>query len=196
MTVEAAADWLGRRLPLAYRLLRPPWRLLMRALGRPLYWDARRHHRYYREVVRLARKHVPQGGRVIDVGAHEAELLRELDWFDVRLAVDTRYVMPRKGVDTLVADFRDYDIDEPFDLVVCLQVLEHLPDPEPFARKLLRSGRTAIVSVPYRWPADARDTHMHDPVDERKLRDWTGAEPVETCMVTDGRERLIAVYRA
>ena len=69
-----------------------------------------------------------------------------------------------------------------------------MPDPLSFARKALLIGRTAIVSVPYRWPSNAHDAHVHDPVDEEKLRSWTGLDPVETLIVDDGRERLIAVY--
>lgn len=192
---EQAFDWLGRRRPRLYRLLRPPWRRLRRALGVPTYWDARRHYRYYAEVVRLAREHVPRGGRVLDVGAYEAELLRQLDWFDERVALDVRYMMPRPGVRTVVADFRRYEPERPFELVLCLQVLEHLPDADEFARKLLASGRTVIVSVPYKWRADDHDRHLHDPVDEAKLRGWTGLDPLDSLIVDDdGKRRLIAVY--
>ncbi len=193
--VESVAGWLGRHYPLAYRLAQPPWRLLMRLLGRPVYWDGRRHLHYYQEVVRLARKHVPSGGRVIDVGSHGTELLQQLDWFDLRIALDSRYAMPRPGIDTVISDFRDFEPSEVFDLLLCLQVLEHVPEPQPFARKLLRTGRTVIISVPYLWPLETHRSHLHDPVDEAKLRRWTGAEPVETSIVDDGRQRLIAVYR-
>lgn len=196
MRIEGAADWLGRNHPLAYRLLRPPWRLLMRLSGRPTYWDARCHFRYYREVVRLARHHVPEGGRVLDVGAKEVELLRELDWFRSRVALDVDYVMPRRGIETVVADFYEYEPDGRFDLVLCLQVLEHLPEPERFARKLLRTGETVIISVPYRWPAKADGAHMHDPVEESKLRAWTGVEPIDSAVVENGKQRLVAVYAA
>jgi Methyltransferase domain len=196
MGVESAADWLGRRAPFVYRVLRRPWRAVLRAARRPAYWDARRHYRYYREAVRLARAHVPEGGAVLDVGAHEAELVAEMDWFARRVALDARYVMPRRGVETVVCDFADYQPDKRFDLVLCLQVLEHVPDPAPFARKLLATGRTAIVSVPYRWPAGELHSHRHDLVDEAKLREWTGAEPIDSALVDDhGRQRLICVYR-
>jgi SAM-dependent methyltransferase len=195
VNLEATADWLGRRHPLVYRLVRPPWRLLMRLLGRPTYWDARSHYRYYQEVVRLAQRHVPTGGRVIDVGAKEAELLRQLSWFESRVALDTRYVMPLRGIETVIADFHEWEPDGLFDLVLCLQVIEHLPRPLPFARKLLRTGRTVIISVPYRWPAGEHESHLQDPVDHDKLRTWTGAEPIETSIVEDGKQRLVSVYR-
>jgi hypothetical protein len=37
--------------------------------------------------------------------------------------------------------------------------------------------------------------HDQDPVDEAKLRSWTGRDPVESAVVDDGRSRLLAVYR-
>ncbi len=61
---------------------------------------------------------------------------------------------------------------------------------------MLGAARTAIVSVPYRWPGWVTDEHINDPVDERMLTEWTGARPVETAIVEDlGMRRLIAVYR-
>jgi SAM-dependent methyltransferase len=195
MSTQALADWLGRRFPFAYRAARPPWRRLLALLGRAAYWESRRDFRYYRAVAELAHKHVPGGGAALDVGAKEVELLRELDWFERRVALDVHYVLPRRGVETVVADFLDFEPRDRFDLVLCLQVLEHLERPEPFARKLLATGRIAIVSVPYKWPEWVCDTHVQDPVDETKLRGWTGAEPIETSIVEDlGMERMIAVY--
>lgn len=82
-----------------------------------------------------------------------------------------------------------------FDLVLCLQVLEHLQDPETFARKLLDSGRIVIVSVPYQWPAGRNPRHLQDPVSEAKLIGWAGRAPVETRLVRNGVDRLIAVFR-
>jgi len=191
---ERAYDRLGRRNPRLSRAAWPFWRLARRLAGRPTYWDRRRRYRYYETVLDMARRHAPEGGRVLDVGAYEGELLRRFDWFDSRLALDVRYMPPRRGVETIVADFLDWEPGGSYELVLCLQVLEHVPDPPAFASKLLRTGRLVILSVPYRWPADALDAHAHDPVDEAKLRDWTGLDPLETAIVDDGRERLIAVY--
>jgi SAM-dependent methyltransferase len=160
------------------------------------YWDRRRHFRYYEEVVKLARLYVPDGELVLDVGSMNTKVVDQLDWFQERVALDVRRVKPRRGVETITADFTVWEPGRIFDLVLCLQVLEHLPDPEPFARKLLRTGKTVIISVPYRWRVDQLGSHLHDPVDEHKLRKWTGLEPVETSIVQDGSERLIAVYEA
>jgi len=161
------------------------------------YWETRRDFRYYDEAVRLARKHAPNGVAALDVGAHETRVLQRLDWFERRVALDVGAVDPGDGVETIVADFAEFEPRESFDLVLCLQVLEHLEDPCGFARKLLATAPTAIVSVPHRWPPWTTDEHPHDPVDGSKLHAWTERDPVETSVVEDlGMERLIAVYRS
>jgi hypothetical protein len=132
---------------------------------------------------------------VIDVGANETDILFELSGFTRRVALDIRFIPPRKGLETVVQDFHRYTPPTRFDLVLCLQVLEHLDEPEPFARKLFETGRTVIVSVPYRWPAGVVKGHVQDPVDEAKLLEWTGREPDEVCIAADRWKRLIAVYR-
>jgi len=48
-----------------------------------------------------------------------------------------------------------------------------------------------IVSVLYRWEAGACGEHIHDLVDEKKLREWIGCEPAES-RIDDSR--LIAAF--
>lgn len=196
MRVASLAHWIARTSPTLHRLLQPPWRVIKRLLAVEDPWEKRKHFNYYGEVVRLARAHAPAGEQVLDVGPGRSDMLERLDWFERRVAVDRSYAPRRAGVETVIADFLDYRPHIRFDLVLCLEVLEHLEDPAPFARKLLASGRTVIISVPYRWPAGTWATHQQDPVDEAKLLGWTGRAPIETSIVADGRERLICVYRS
>jgi hypothetical protein len=199
--VSSVGGWLRRRFPLAYRLARPFWRAVAKLLSKfgyqpkPSYWEARRDYNYYREVLRLARVHASSGGQVIDVGASETELLQQLDWFGRRIALDRYYVTPKPGIETITMDFMVYRPASELDLVLCLQVLEHLHEPARFARKLLGTGRTIIISVPYKWPAGSYKGHVQDPVDEAKLETWTQCKPVDVSIVADKRERLIAVYK-
>jgi hypothetical protein len=89
----------------------------------------------------------------------------------------------------------DFRSDREFDLVLCLQVLEHLREPARFSRKLLSVGRRIILSVPYKWPWGVCPSHLQDPVDEQKLLRWLGKPPLEGALVTDGAcRRLVAVY--
>jgi hypothetical protein len=189
--------WAEHRFPRSYQLVLPLGRallLLKPPRSRRSYWTQRRHLKYYREVIRLAGKHVPEGRTLIDVGAGETGVVETLEGFQRRVVLDIQSIRPRRGVEVVTTDFMHYDTDTRFDLVLCLQVLEHLEDPGPFARKLFAIGRTVIISVPYRWPEDFWPWHLHDPVDEAKLENWTGRQPTEMCIVADEQQRMIAVY--
>lgn len=196
MRVDHVARWLAHASPRIYRIARALWRLSKRIV--PIedhYWAKRNHYNYYADIVRLCREYEPAGGHVIDVGAGPTQVLRRLDWFAHRVALDRTYVPPRATIDAICMDFVNYHPDRYFDLVLCLQVLEHLDDPAPFARKLLNTGRTVIISVPYKWPRGFHPPHVQDPVDEATLLTWTRQSPVETRVVANGSQRLIAVYR-
>ena len=197
--LHAIGEGLRRRSPRIYRFVKPAWHraeaCVRRLLAKPGYWEQRRDYAYYKEVVRFARLYVPKGRSVIDVGAGQTQVLRELDWFDRRVSLDVTYRPSQRGIERIEADFMTYRANDTFDLVLCLQVLEHLAEPGPFARKLLSLGRTTIISVPYRWPAGQYPPHVQDPVDEASLENWTGRKPTAVSIVEDeGSERLIAVY--
>jgi hypothetical protein len=194
-TLRISANWLNRNAPGVARALRPAWWALDTRLGLTRYWADRKHFQYYAEVARLAQRHAPTGGSVLDVGAADTAVLHRLDWFRRRVALDRRPARAHAGVERVVSDFMDYRPPAPFDLVLCLQVLEHLDQPDPFTRKLLLTGRLVIVSVPYMWPAGLNPNHVQDPVDEAKLQSWAGRAPEETCIVRNGQDRLIAVFR-
>lgn len=174
--------------------LRKLIKTIRKALRRRTYWRRRRDYLYYREVIRLAKQNVPLGGRVIDVGAHETRILSELSWFERRVALDVKSIPPQRGIERIHANFLTHEVDAPYDLVLCLQVLEHLRDPEPFARRLFSTGSTVIISVPFKWPEGKCRWHVQDPIDRAKLRSWTGRKPTESIVVRDPNARLIAVY--
>jgi hypothetical protein len=46
--------------------------------------------------------------------------------------------------------------------------------------------------VPYRWLAGSCGDHRHDPIDEAKLREWFGCDPLESNIE---ETRLVAVYK-
>lgn len=160
-----------------------------------IYWEGRKDLQYYRTVREFAEKYCPDGRMLLDVGGGVGLGCRYLEWFEgfERTSVET----PTRGctldgIRVVNADFLEWEPDQKYDLVLCLQVLEHIPDPTAFAQKLFECGRVLIVSVPYRWEAGACSEHIHDPVDERKLWEWLGREPVESDVVDS---RLVSTYR-
>jgi hypothetical protein len=168
--------------------------LRLSPVDRSVYWERRQHMNYYRQVLELANTYVPSGSAVIDVGAGSTGVVGALSSFDRRVALDLHPIPNMDGVETIQADFLTYRPTVRFDLVLCLQVLEHLGEPESFARKLFESAHTVIISVPYRWPEGTCIWHVQDPVDEAKLLRWTRRQPTEVRIATDDHERLIAVY--
>lgn len=159
------------------------------------YWEGRRGFRYYTRVVELARHYAPDARTAIDVGPKDTPFLESIDWVPSKTAIDLRTLPVVRGANNLLGDFMEFHPKGPFDLVFCLQVLEHLADPGPFARKLIATGKLVIISVPYKWPKGSCRWHLQDPVDEAKLLGWTERPWLKTDVVQDGsKQRLIAVF--
>jgi hypothetical protein len=159
------------------------------------YWEERKNWLYYRKVVELAREFAPVAQKVIEVGPRDTPFLESIDWVPSKTAID-RYFKPRiRGATNLQGDFLKFQPECVFDLVFCLQVLEHLDSPEPFAQKLLQTGKVVIISVPYKWRKGYCKWHVQDPVDEAKLLAWTKKGWLTSAVVEDvGAARLIAVF--
>jgi hypothetical protein len=160
------------------------------------YWARRQHMQYYREVIRLAREHASNARTVLDVGAHDTPVVTQLDWIASRTAIDFEVQPELPGVVGIKGDFLTFEPEQPYDLVLCLQVLEHLDDPRRFAQKLFDTGRVVIISVPYQWPAGFCLEHLQDPIDEAKLVGWTEQAPIDRAIVTDDRlARIVGVFK-
>ena len=187
------------------RLIRPIKERIKRLLGihppskenksQESYWNTRKNLHYYVDVVRLARQHAGDARSVIDVGPRDTPFVLQLDWIPSRTALDIDFAPTIPDTTNIQADFLQYQPVEKFDLVLCLQVLEHLDDPRTFAQKLFATGKTVILSVPYMWPLGFCEYHLQDPIDEAKILSWTGRPFVDKSIVTDdGLRRIIGVF--
>lgn len=120
-------------------------------------WLLRRFHRRILELVRKT-----GARRILDVGCGEGFTMRELRednnlqaaMIGVDLSLDAlawnrAHEMSRSPLG--VADVHHLPFsDDSFDLVICLEVLEHLPDSALGLRELLRIARDCVlVSVPH-----------------------------------------------
>jgi len=156
-------------------------------MGRRNYWKSREKLRYYQIVQEFANLYVPTGGRLLDVGGgvqYGAKYLQRFSNFEctsIELPSDQSHVFGE--VQLVKANFMEWEPPaDKYDLVLCLQVLEHLEDAVvvDFTQKLFECGRPVIISVPNRWKAGACKHHKQDPVDEAKLISWVGRDPVES----------------
>jgi hypothetical protein len=159
------------------------------------YWGARRHMLYYQALYQFVCVVGRDAESLIDVGSASAKYVDWFRWIPARHILDFRIASKPEGIVCIESDFLTYQPPHVFDLALCLQVLEHVPDPAAFCGKLKAIARRLLVSVPYKWLGNAPG-HIHDPVDEAKLKGWMGITPNNSQVVTEPfREaRLIAYY--
>ena len=162
------------------------------------YWQRRRRSIYLFAARQICANRCGKPKSVLDVGSNATPTLEWHRKTATRLvSVDLRRPYAADGVESLKCDFLKYEPDIRFDLVTCFQVLEHVPDPQAFATKLLELSGIAVVSVPYKWPKGKCKYHLHDPVDARKMLKWFGREPDFSYVATElnSVNRLIHVYK-
>ena len=168
-----------------------------KALHRNVYWDGRQDLLYYQVVRQLVEGLGSDAESMLDVGSGACPYLGWFPHIPVRTSLDFEHPYEGPGIRAIRADFLRWQADRAFDIVTCLQVLEHVEQPAAFARKFFTGGSTVIVSVPHAWPPGSIDGHRHDPVTERKMRSWFGREPNFSYVcreVVTHSDRLIQVY--
>jgi len=161
------------------------------------YWSRRPGLMYYSYVEALVGELASHAESMIDIGSADTPLLEKFDWIPRRCALDKRNPYSSNNVTGVKADFLKFTPEKRFDFALCLQVLEHIPEAESFARKLFEIADHVVISVPYRWEPDSSDHHVHDPVDLGKLYKWTGREPSYYIIVPElfnSKSRLICYY--
>jgi predicted O-methyltransferase YrrM len=168
---------------------------------KPSYWETRKNFVYLQHISALVRFIGRHANSLIDVGTNGCPYLEWFDWIPRRVSVDRDNPYQSATVEGINADFLSLDFQEKFDLCLCLQVLEHIPEVVPFARRLLAISNKVLVSVPYLWPENSEEGHVHDPVDETKVASWFGRAPDFYMLSAELQEhaksrRLICYYAA
>lgn len=159
------------------------------------YWESRKHMLYYKSVFQFACVAGYDAQSVIDVGSASAEYLQWLHWIPERAMLDFRIPKKVEGFTCIETDFFDFKPEKTYDLALCCQVLEHVEDPKAFCDKLKTISKRLLITVPYKWRGNAPG-HLHDPVDEAKLRSWMQVAPNCQQVVSEPfrASRLVAYY--
>ena len=158
------------------------------------YWQQRQHLKYYKCISEILDNMT--GESLLDVGGKDTPMVLNGN-FEHRALINLKPVKNQwAGVDYHIVDFMEWHAG-PFDVVMCLQVLEHLDNDivEPFTQKLFETASKAVViSIPYKWRFGFLTGHIQDPVDEEKLFGWTQREPDRSILVEDRLTRLVCIY--
>ena len=165
------------------------------------YWQKRRERNkgYYQQIVDYAREFAPDAQTSLDVGNYGCEYVYELEWIPRRTVldiIDDMYALDDR-IEKIKADFLALQPSQKFDLVTCLQVLEHFDDPTPFIAKLRQvQAKVLIVSLPFMWPNDRTPNHKHDPISLATIHSWMGTESAAETVITEenGTQRWMGVY--
>ncbi len=161
------------------------------------YWRKRADSLYLIAVNRIISEISKDASSLIDVGSGRGSYVDNFDWIPDRASLDISIPYSSPTVRPIKADFLSWEADQYYDVCTCLQVLEHIDQAQQFAQTLLSTARIVVVAVPYKWKSGSNKTHIHDPVDVRKMHDWFGRKSNFTYKITEvdtGSPRLIQVY--
>lgn len=166
------------------------------------YWEKRQDLLYYHYIDYIMRCVGAKATSIIDVGSNNCPYLDWFDWIPERVSVDIRNPYRSATVQSIKGDIHAIKFDKTFDICTCFQVLEHVPEVGPFAKRLLEIAKLVVVSVPYQWSTHPRRTpgHVHDPVTYENLCEWMGRPANYSIIVEEpfqkAKKRLIAIYDA
>lgn len=149
------------------------------------YWAKRSDMLYYRYVDYIIRTVGADARTMIDVGTGGCPYLDWFDWIDHRVSLDLAEPYASNDVQGIIGDVFNYPFDQTFDLLTCLQVAEHVPEPAPFIKRLLELASICVISVPFMWPEGATTNHVNDPVSLEDITDWAGRSPNYSIVVDE-----------
>ena len=149
------------------------------------YWSRRSSMMYYKYIDVLVKAFAYQAESIIDIGSANTRYIESFDWIPHKFTLDIKNPYRSPNVTAIETDFLTYAPEQKFDFVICLQVLEHIPQVEEFAQKLFTLADRVLISVPYMWPKGSDPTHIHDPVDEEKIKQWTNRAPSYSIIVEE-----------
>lgn len=155
--------------------------------------------KYHKESLKLVEsiKEEHNCASILDVGGWDGTFLTKTSLKDRTIVEIKNRGAAKKGIKLVNEDFLKWETDSTYDIVICMQVLEHLENHivAAFAKKLFDMSEHIVISVPYKWKKGFCKYHKQDPVDYKKLFKWTGRMPDKVVLVQDDSDRIICYYK-
>jgi hypothetical protein len=196
------------RATLSQSMLHPP----TRALG-PKNTN-RVNGIYYESTYFLSMQFAAEAQSMLEVGCAADPFAEHLHWIRTKHCVapfvasymgrshdgaavqDAGNYSTGRTVRHITADFMTWPMQpRTYDLIICNQVLEHIPTPGSFLKKLISGSRlTTIISVPFMWRQCCG--HLHHYINVTTILEWSKPhQPVSYSVVAEKLgKRLIAVF--
>lgn len=159
------------------------------------YVEERQNFIYYKVLKRVLKIIAKNNTSIIDVGSFGVDMISDLP-LENKVSVCINRPIQNNKCKGYKMDFFEYEPETLFDIVTCFQVIEHIEDAHNFTQKLFSTGKTILISLPYKWKEGTCKYHCQDPVDENKIYSWTNRDPDYTwlCQDQDHLYRIICLY--
>jgi len=184
--------------------------------------SARSDYRYYDSLFYTTLQYASEAKTSIEVGCANDPFIKYLDWIDKRTCVAPYFIDYKNEdntqaernmntkltnsveIEKVVSDFMKYTPpnEEKFDLLLCSQVLEHVPNPAAFMKKMIETAKVSIISVPFNW-GNCGETcnHVTHFITQKMLLKWSYPyKPIHTAIVAEKEgkrkfdERILLVF--
>jgi hypothetical protein len=158
------------------------------------FYTERKEYKYYQLCKKILEELSEiQQESILDIGCFDSPVST---WgnFKTRYSVDKQNRANLKNVIKIVSEWPHVSNQLPpkIDVITCLQVIEHIENYRPFVDKILEMCKTAIISIPWKWPKSLCKYHVLDPIDEDKLNIIMG-KPYKQLTIFKDEDKL---YRA
>ncbi len=160
------------------------------------YWLQRKNYVYLHVCRRLLEIVAVSARTVADIGSNRSPILDFFDGPKIRYSIDITAPYEGDGVIPVKEDFYQWDPPESIEVATCFQVIEHVPDPKEFARRMLEHFEVSLISVPYKEPPGLNPGHVNNHIDLERITEWFGRVPNFHYIARElsGDERIICLF--
>ena len=160
------------------------------------YWQQRKDFVYLHVCRRLIEIIARSASAVADVGSNRSPILDYFGPKQTKYSVDIENPYKGEDVIAITEDFYTWEPPEPVQVGTCFQVIEHVPDPGKFLRRMMELFDVSIISVPHMEPPGLNPGHINNDIDLDTIVGWAGRKPNFHYIAKElsGDERIICVF--